>query len=474
LKDARDVVDCTQNAGIARIERELVGTALVYPDMAGQLLDAIKPEHFFSNPNSLIWKSITSVFADSGVVTASLIINDLECRNDIAAVGGPSYIAALLEHSIPVDAVMAANVRSLKQDYQRRRFQVGAWEMAKVASQDLPRNLTDTVQDLRDTTAALIAQEPETSGKPSGYDREEAMKYVLDKLVEAVESDSSENAVSGIQELDKMTTGFHSGEMIVVAARPGAGKTAAALSFALSSARQLKKHDKSVLFFSLEMPLEQLWYRAIAQSTDVPLGLFRDPKELKSEHWEKIHLGIADLQEQPIVFDCSAVMTPEEICIRARTQKERCGLGLVVVDYLQLVHVPDEQFREQAVAHISRTMKRMALDLEVPVIALSQLNRAIEHRTTRAPILSDLRESGSIEQDADAVIFVHRPALWDKEAEPSDAEFIVAKQRNGPLGRVDAYFDCTTTKFKSPPASFDEYEFRRDRGRQGDTDYEVF
>jgi len=414
-----------------------------------------------------IWEALLSVYAETGTLSYELVLGVLDVRKKRHAVGGEVYLASLFDKAAPVSHILVEHVKAIKKDAQRRAFQHGAGKLARIAKEAAHSNLDETLQSLRDTTSQMIADEPQRTGKPSGYDIPEAVRYITEHLEEAGAQEAQDAISSGVRALDGYTSGFHPGELMIVAARPGVGKTALAISVALSVAEA----GMPVLFFSLEMPLEQLYYRAISQRSDVPLSLFRRPKELKGTDWEEIHIALGRLNGQQLVFDATATLTVEELAIRSRSRKHKSGLGLVVVDYLQLIHVPNETFREQAVAHVSRSLKRLALELEVPVIALSQLNRAVEHRSSRAPVLSDLRESGSIEQDADTVIFVHRPAVWDKDADPSDAELIIAKQRNGPLGRLDITFDEHTTRFKDAELIGYYEATERERARQGDTEF---
>ena len=455
---------------MAAVERAIIGTVLGYPNLAPVLLEALRVDHFYTQANVKIWDALVYLFSESGAVSYELLLSTLDCRKQREAVGGEPYLAALFDQATPVTHILAAHVRAVKMDYQRRCFQAGAQRLQRIATEAAHANLNETLQSLRDTTSAMITdEEPAPGSRPNGYDIPKATTYVLETIQAAVEADAPTALATGLHSLDEMTSGFHPGELVVLAARPGAGKTALSMSMALHAAT----NGASVLFFSLEMPLEQLWYRALSQHTGTQLRLFRSPKALEPRDWEQVHTGVAELNETQLVFDATATLTVEEIALRCRTRKTNHGLDLVVVDYMQLIHVPGETFREQAVAHISRSLKRLALELGVPVIALSQLNRAVEHRTNRAPILSDLRESGAIEQDADTVVFVHRPALWDQDADGADAELIIAKQRNGPTGRVDVQFKQETTKFTAEPMPWGGgyAPTAREMGRQGDPEF---
>ena len=453
----------SQGEGIARMERALLGTCLDSTRHAEIMLSKLRREHIYSIKNVMIFDAISTVYEADGIVSLAQVVATLEARKQLEQCDGITYLSALLDDAAPFDPVIKSYCYKLKTDAQRRSFEVGAVRLQHLA--ESPHNSIDEqVQSLRDATAGLIADDVEPNGKPTGNDVREAIDFAVSELHERLEGNARPTVKTGIKQLDDLTTGFHPGELIILAARPGAGKTAAALSFALHAAST----GQGCLFFSLEMPLEQLWYRALSNAGSIPLQRFRDPKALTPSDFEGLTVKTGELGSLPLWFDCTASITVEEITIRARSQKKD-GLGLIVVDYMQLVNVPGAQYREQEVAHVSRTLKRLALDLNVPVVALSQLNRQIEHRTNRTPQLSDLRESGSIEQDADAVIFVHRPAMWDDTINKEEAELIISKQRNGPLGAADVRFVPECARFESASWEQTYTQPEREAGRQGET-----
>ena len=453
----------TQGEGVARMERGVLGSSLNNEKHAGLMLEKLRPEHIYSLNNLSVYRAISETYEKDGCVSFAQVVAVLESRKVIEKIGGISYLAGLLDDAVPADALIKAYCYKIKTDAARRAFEVGAIKLQRLA--ESPHDSLDVqVQTLRDATATMIADDVEPNGKPTGYDAAEAISFAMDELQDRIDGNVSPAIKTGVKQFDELTTGFHPGELIILAARPGAGKTAAALSFALEAARG----GHGCLFFSLEMSLEQLWYRAISNAGLIPLQRFRDPEKLTAADFENVVIKGGELGKLPLWFDCTASITVEEITIRARSQKKN-GLGFVVVDYMQLVNVVGGQYREQEVAHISRSLKRLALDLNIPVLALSQLNRQIEHRTNRTPQLSDLRESGSIEQDADAVVFVHRPSMWDESVNKEEAELIISKQRNGPLGSADVRFVQECARFES--ASWEQsYSIpAQERGRQGET-----
>jgi len=253
---------------------------------------------------------------------------------------------------------------------------------------------------------------------------------------------------SGFPDLDRMTSGFQRSDLIIVAARPSVGKTAFALNIAQNVGVRARE---TVAIFSLEMSASQLVQRMVCAESNVDAGRLRTGR-LEGDDWEKLTMAIGALSEAEIYIDDTPGVTVADIRAKLRRLKKERGLGLVVIDYLQLIQgrgKPGEN-RQQEVSEISRTLKQIARELEVPVIALSQLSRGVEQRQDKRPMLSDLRESGSIEQDADIVAFLYRDDYYDRETERKNIiEIIIAKQRNGPVGTVELVFLKNFNKFVS-------------------------
>jgi replicative DNA helicase len=260
---------------------------------------------------------------------------------------------------------------------------------------------------------------------------------------------------SGFIDLDKMTNGFQPNELIIVAARPSVGKTAFALNIAQNVA---VRSTETVAIFSLEMSASQLVQRIICAESNVDATRMRTG-ELKGDDWEKLSMAIGALSEAQIYIDDTPGITVSDIRAKCRRLKKEKGLGLILIDYLQLIQGRGKagENRQQEVSEISRTLKQIARELEVPVIALSQLSRGVEQRQDKRPMMSDLRESGSIEQDADIVAFLYRDDYYDKDSEKKNIiEIIIAKQRNGPVGTVELVFLKNYNKFVSLDRSHGE------------------
>lgn len=279
-----------------------------------------------------------------------------------------------------------------------------------------------------------------------------AIRDVLMEVFEKVEElhqnrGNTTGIPSGFVDLDRMTSGFQRNDLIIVAARPSVGKTAFALNIAQNVAVRAKE---TVAIFSLEMSAAQLVQRMICAEANLDAGVMRTGDFKNDDDWSKLTMGIAALSESEIYIDDTPGVTVADIRAKCRRLKKEKGLGMIVIDYLQLIHgrgKPGEN-RQQEVSEISRTLKQIARELEVPVIALSQLSRGVEQRQDKRPMMSDLRESGSIEQDADIVAFLYRDDYYNQETEKKNIiEIIIAKQRNGPVGTVELVFLKNFNKF---------------------------
>ncbi|MGE3759827.1 MAG: replicative DNA helicase, partial [Pseudobdellovibrionaceae bacterium] len=276
----------------------------------------------------------------------------------------------------------------------------------------------------------------------------EIVKSRLEKIEELFQRKSDITGIAtGFTELDKMTAGLHPGELIIVAARPSMGKTAFALNMAQHMALRQKK---TVAFFSLEMGNDSLMMRVLASEAKISMGDIKTGK-IPEASWPKLINAAGLLSESHMYIDETSGVSPHEIRARCRRLKAKHGLDLIMIDYLQLMQMKMKvESREREVAEISKTLKAISKELQVPVVALAQLNRGVESRSDRRPMLSDLRESGSIEQDADVIMMLFREDYYDKENPDAhgNAEVIIAKQRNGPTGTVKLKFEARYSRFK--------------------------
>jgi replicative DNA helicase len=258
---------------------------------------------------------------------------------------------------------------------------------------------------------------------------------------------------TGFDDLDKLTTGFHAGDLVIIAGRPSMGKT----SFAMNIAEHVALIEKKgVAVFSMEMPADQLALRVLSSFARIDMGKLRSG-ELEDRDWDRLTSEGGRVREAPLYIDATGALSPLELRARARRMKQRHDIQLIIVDYIQLMQVPGtKENRTNEISEISRGLKALAKELEVPVIALSQLNRGVEQRDNKRPRMSDLRESGGIEQDADIVALLYRDEVYNKEASPDKgiAEIIIVKQRNGPLDTVKTAFIGKFTRFENLAKGF--------------------
>jgi replicative DNA helicase len=283
------------------------------------------------------------------------------------------------------------------------------------------------------------------------------------------DSDGITGVPTGFTQLDQLLSGFQPSDLVIVAARPSMGKTA----FALSIAREAARRGKAVGLFSLEMSAQQLVLRLISADAQVGLQSLRSGR-LSSQEMHEIVTRIDDLMNAKIFIDDSAALSPVEFRAKCRRMKMEHGIDMVMVDYLQLMHAPRAESREREISTISHALKAVAKELDIPVVALSQLNRTLEARADKRPMLSDLRESGSIEQDADVVMFIHRPEYYkimtfdDGRSTENIAEIIVGKQRNGPTGDVRLFYQKELAAFHDLTFHRDAFDVPPDSGMIGD------
>jgi replicative DNA helicase len=370
----------------------------------------------------------------------------------LAAVGGPAYLMAL-DQGVPLthNAVQYATI--VRDQALRRRLASVGREILEMASQE-----TGDVEVILDESERKLFNLAEKRREGDLRAVSELMEQTLDLLDKMKASSSGVTGLStGYVDLDMQLTGLHPGELIILAARPGIGKTSLAMNIAMHAAL---KEDKAVAIFSLEMPADQLLMRLLASSARVDMKKLRGGR-LTQHDEEKFQEMAGALYNAPIYIDDSGGLSPFDLRAKARRLKQKDPrLSLIVIDYLQLMHQKGKvESRQLEVSEISRALKQLAKELEVPVIALSQLNRKVEERKGGKPMLSDLRESGSIEQDADVVMFIHREDQDEgggadgeegaKSRTVIPVELIVAKQRNGPVGSIDLVFLSEFTRFES-------------------------
>jgi len=433
------------------VEMSVIGAILLNNDAAPKAIEVLKPEAFYDKKNKLIFEAITSLYeADEPIDTVSLY-EELKKSGKVDEAGGAAYIAKLTQ-----DISSAANIdyhaRIVLEKWILRQLITASMDVAHMAFEG-----SEDVFDLLDAAEAKIFQISEEGIKESFKSMDKAVKEALE-LIEAIHSKniSTFSVPSGFFELDELLGGFQKSDLIIVAARPSMGKTA----FAMSAARNAAiDHGIPIAVFSLEMSTIQLATRLISAEARINAHNVRTGK-FRAEDGAKISRTVHRLSKAPIYIDDTPGISILELRAKARRLKNEKNIGLVIVDYLQLVNPSSAmESREREISTISRSLKGLAKELNLPVIALSQLNRAVESRTDKKPMLSDLRESGSIEQDADVVMFLYRPEVYgitsyttgDSGGESTEgiAEVIVGKQRNGPIGDVKLRFIKDYARFEN-------------------------
>lgn len=430
-------------------ERAVLGCVLMDNAVLSNVQEIITADDFAVPAHGDIFRAICALDMRSEHVDPLTVAEQLKVDGKLASVGGPGYLAQL-DAAVPFaqNATEYANI--IKNQSTRRLLATAGREILDLATQE-----TGDVAELLDEAERKVFHIAEKRRAGDLRPMSDLMEEALTLLDKMKQSGGGVTGVgSGFVDLDNQLTGFHGGELIILAARPGIGKTSLAMNFALHAAG---KENLAVAVFSLEMPSVQLMTRLLATHAKVDMKKLRGGR-LSPADEERISESANELFKTKFYVDDSGGLSSFDLRAKARRLKQKEGkLGLIVIDYLQLMHQKGKvESRQLEVSEISRALKQLAKELDVPIIALSQLNRKVEERKGGKPMLSDLRESGAIEQDADVVMFIHREDEGEEGAPPPDqrntvipVELIVAKQRNGPVGSVDLVFLSEFTRFES-------------------------
>ena len=427
-------------------EQSVLGAVFISPETMTSLADELTPEDFYKPANKIVFKTMLSLLEKGEPIDATTMVSALTNQGDISNIGGINYVVELV-NSTPTSKNVEHYAKLVKEKSTLRRV---------IA--DLSDSLSSAYQgdvSISDLIAKTEKSMLDISNQNTGTGFRNVAD-ILDTHMQIVETRSqTDGFVTGLSTgfvgLDKITTGLHEGNLIILAARPAMGKTALALNIAKHVAT---KERKPAVIFSLEMGAEELIERMVASEGMVP-GYHLKTGNLSTDEWRRLVQAQNNLYDAPIFVDDTAGIRISEIRSKARKlSQEMGGLGIIIIDYLQLITGSKGENRQQIVSEISRELKILAKDLKVPIIALSQLSRAVEQRQDKRPMLSDLRESGSIEQDADIVAFLYREAYYQKEQADSQeannvTELILEKNRHGSLGTVKLYFHKEYTKFSS-------------------------
>jgi replicative DNA helicase len=426
-------------------EQSLLGGLMLAHHAWDQVADVVSADDFYRNDHRLIFSAIDTLMERDQPPDAVTVSEHLERQGELATAGGLDYLAQLVQ-----DTPSAANIRAYAQIVRERAMLRGLIEIGgniAASAHDSEGRTVEELVDLAEQQVFDIADRGQRSGQ--GF---KPLKEVVSQTVDRLDILSrSEGQITGIPtgftEMDEKTAGLQRGDLIVIAGRPSMGKTSLALNIAENAAIG---HQIPTAIFSMEMSAEQLSFRMIGSIGRVSQTHLKTGN-LTDDDWARVNSAVSMMSNAPIFIDDAPSLTPTEVRARARRLKRRHDLGLIIVDYLQLMQVAGtKENRATEISEISRSLKALAREVNVAVIALSQLNRSVEQRTDKRPVMSDLRDSGAIEQDADVIFFIYRDELYDRDTPRKGiADIIIGKQRNGPTGEFRLTFMGEFTKFEN-------------------------
>jgi len=423
--DESTVTEIQSQPNSREAEEAVLGSILINPESYYDVAEILHEDDFYIIRNQWVWSSFARLNEKRAPIDILTVSEDLQEHNELADIGGQAYLISLVNQT-PTSLHAQAYSHIVEQNAIRRRMLAAANEMAKLAY-DQEKDV-DTIIDKAEMSVFGLSE------RRVRHDLE-PIDHVLSDFYDHVDELSQRDdeifgVPTGLTDLDRLLGGLQKSDLLIIAGRPGSGKTGFMLSVAKNAAQ---KHKKHVAFFSLEMSNEQLVQRLIAQETKIDTQRLRTGK-LNDEEWPLFTHAIEVLGDTHIWLDDTPAITPLQLRTKCRRLHMEHNLDLIIIDYLQLMGSDTRnENRVQEVSHISRSLKVLARELNVPVLAAAQLSRAVEQREGKKPVLSDLRESGSLEQDSDIVMFIHRPDMLEKDNPRANiAELIVAKHRNGP------------------------------------------
>ena len=444
------------------LEEVVLGAMMIDKKGVDEVIDILQPEAFYKESHQLIFNAIISLFEKQEPIDIKTVSFQLKKDGNLNSVGGDYYLIELSQ-KVSSSAHIEFHSRIILQKFIQRK-------LISISNDIIEDSYDETsdVFDLLDKAESKIYDISQRNLKKNTQSAEDLVLAAKKKIEEISKKEGLSGIASGFGEIDRLTSGWQPSDLIIVAARPGMGKTA----FTLSMARNITvENNIPVAFFSLEMSAIQLITRLISSETGLNSEKLRTGKLEKFE-WQLLNVKVTNLENAPLYIDDTPSLSIFELRAKARRLSSQYGIKLIVVDYLQLMTLGSSQKsgnREQEISTISRNLKALAKELDIPIIALSQLSRAVELRGgTKRPILSDLRESGAIEQDADIVSFLYRPEYYkidewdDEERSPAlgQAEFIVAKHRNGGLSSIKLKFINSLGKFENLSAFENPFEYQ--------------
>ncbi|MBA2655648.1 MAG: replicative DNA helicase [Tatlockia sp.] len=429
----------------AEAEQSIIGGLLLDNQVWDKISTKLCETDFYRTEHRILYRAIIELSRKDQPFDVVTLLDTLKSTNDLDDAGGETYLFELANNT-PSVANVSAYADIVREKSVQRQLIAVAGDIADSAYNPDGREVSELL-DIAETRVFAIAEQTGGDGGP------ESIKSILVKAVEKIDSlyqngGEITGLATGLTDLDKLTSGLQPSDLVIVAGRPSMGKTTLVMNIAEHAAIQ---GDKPVLVFSMEMPSDSLAMRMMSSLGRIDQHNIRTGK-LTDEDWPRVTSAVHMLSEAQLFIDDTPALSPSEMRARSRRlAKEHGQLGLIVVDYLQLMQVPGYKGdnRTAEISEISRSLKSLAKELEVPVVALSQLNRSLEQRQDKRPVMSDLRESGAIEQDADLICFIYRDEVYNEDSNDKGvAELIIAKQRNGPIGRVRVAFLGKYTRFE--------------------------
>jgi replicative DNA helicase len=423
-------------------EEAVLGAVMINPEAYYDVAQFLMPDDFYIHRHRWIWEVFSRLHERRTPIDFLTVSEELDQLGQLAEVGGPAYLTKLI-NNVPTSLHAEAYGRIVEETAIRRRMLSAANDIAKLAYQQ-EAGIEQVMNDAEKAVFGVSERRTTRDLQP--------IKYVLSEYIDRIDQlarrgEDTYGVPTGFIDLDRLLGGLQPSDLLIVAGRPGMGKTAFILSAAKNAAQKYKKH---VAVFSLEMSNEQLVQRMIAQETGIDSQRLRTGK-LEEDEWPLFTHAIEVLGDTVMFLDDTPALTPLQLRTKCRRLHLEFRLDLILVDYLQLMSSGlRSENRVQEVSYISRNMKVLARELNVPVLAAAQLSRAVEQRADKEPQLSDLRESGSLEQDADIVMFIHRPEMYEKDTlKQNIAQIKIAKHRNGPIGMIELVFRNNIAKFEN-------------------------
>lgn len=439
-------------------EQSVLGSLLIDPDAILKVSTFLRPEDFYREAHQRIFNAILQLHERRMPADFITVVDELERQGQLEFVGGAAYITSLI-NMVPTSIHVEHYARIVERAAIMRRLITAAGQIAALAYEE-----RDDVDAVIDEAERILFEVSQRRVSRSLVPISEIIKSYYDRIEFLVEHrDQTLGVPTGFADLDRLLGGLQPSDLIIIAARPGMGKTSLAVSIAMNAAL---KHNAVVAIFTLEMAAEQLVQRMISGQTGIDSQRLRLGR-IEDLEWEKFTHASGVLSEAAIFIDDTPSPSPMEIRTKARRLAAEYDLDLIIIDYLQLMQAGDRRVenRVQEISYISRSLKSLARELKVPVVAISQLSRAVEARQDKIPQLADLRESGSIEQDADVVMFIYREEMYNPETDRAHiADVIVAKHRNGPTARISLRFEPSLTQFQDLDLQSEEFFVEEDFG----------